>query len=171
MLKPRRPDADIDDMEPVDPRPPSGPQPPTVTGAAPTVADHPEFALPPTEETPGHHRREIDQPNWVPMAVFRLLAAVAFAGTFLLSGVQVMRVLEEQERSTSLGLISLLVGAVCIVAVLVWTYAAAENARRINSPAENRELPDPRRAVLMGIRCKVRRYSSSCARASPAMAE
>ena len=83
------------------------------------------------------------------MAVFRLLAATSFAGAFCLSGVQVLRVLEDQERSMSLGFVSLMVAVVCVLAVLTWTWMAVENARRIVSPAETYALPDPKRALLL----------------------
>ncbi|MGI9644510.1 MAG: hypothetical protein ACR2O6_04290 [Ilumatobacteraceae bacterium] len=136
-------------MDSVDPRPPRDPQSGTPGLAPPVVAESPEFAPEPTSETPGHQQGEIDLPRKLPMAVFRLLAAVSFAGAFCLSGVQVLRVLEDQERSMSLGFVSVLVAIVCVAAVLMWTWMAVENARRIVSPAETYPLPDPTRAVLL----------------------
>ena len=47
-------------------------------------------------------------------------------------------------RSCSL---SILAGVVAAIAVLVWTYAATENARRLIAPALTNDPPDPWRAV------------------------
>jgi len=138
-------------MEPMDPRPPGGTLvPPTASDgvAVPTVS-HAEFTPSPTSETPGHQRRAVDHAAELPMAVFRLLAAVSFAGVFLLTGVQVFRVLDGQTRSLTLSWGSLVIGFVCIAAILAWTYSTVENCRRLVSPAETQELPDPRRAVAL----------------------
>lgn len=141
-------------MEPMDPRPPGGTLVPPAAServAAPTVS-HPEFTPSPTSETPGHRKGAVPHASELPMAVFRLLAAVSFAGGFLLTGVQVFRVLDGQSRSLTLSWGSLVIGLVCILAILAWTYATVENCRRLVSPAETQELPDPRRAVaLWGI--------------------
>ncbi len=132
-------------MEPLDPPPLSGALLPP-TGSPASVAN-PEFAPSPTSDTPGHHRHPVDQPGLLPMAVFRLLAVVSFAGGFVLTGVQVYRVLDEQARSLTLSWGSMVIGLVCMVAILTWTFTTVENARRILAPAGTQELPDPWRAV------------------------
>ncbi len=138
-------------MEPMDPRPPSGTahSPNAPEGGLPTVGPHPEFTPSPTTDTPGHRRQPVEHPNALPMAVFRLLAAVSFAGGFVLAGVQVYRVLDGQTRSLTLTWGSSVIGAVCVVAVLAWTYCTVENTRRVISPAETQELPGPFHAVAL----------------------
>jgi hypothetical protein len=115
----------------------------------PPNGSYPEFTQSPTPETPGHRRGTLDQPTQLPMAVFRLLAAVLFLGGFLLAGAQVYRVLDGQTRSLTLSWGSLAIGVLCVAAILTWTYATVENSRRILSPAETQELPSPRRAVVL----------------------
>ncbi len=82
------------------------------------------------------------------MFVWRILAAGSIAIMFALSALQVQRVLDDRMRSSSIMAGSIVAGVVAAVAVLVWTYSATENARRLVAPALTSEPPDPKRAML-----------------------
>lgn len=81
------------------------------------------------------------------MFVWRLATAAAIAALFVMSGLQVQRILEGRTRSGLLVTGSVVAGIVAAIALLVWTYSATENARRLVAPATTADPPDPRRAM------------------------
>lgn len=82
------------------------------------------------------------------MFVWRLVAAAGVFAVFGLSGLQVQRMLDGRIRSDLLLFGSVVAGVIAAVALLVWTYSATENARRLVSPATTTQPPDPRRATM-----------------------
>ncbi len=81
------------------------------------------------------------------MLVWRIVAMVSIVAVFALSGWQVRKMLDGEVRSTPVMLLSILAGVIAALAVLVWTYSATENARRLVAPALTNDPPDPWRAV------------------------
>ena len=127
--------------EPVDPAAPSMPLP-SVTSILP------QFSPPPDPSTPGHRQGVVAPVELRAMFAWRLLAAGSIVVSFALSALQVQRVLDGQTRSSAVLFGSIgaaLAGAIC---VLIWTYSATENARRLVAPATTNDPPDPKRAML-----------------------
>ena len=83
----------------------------------------------------------------LPMAVWRVLGAVALATVFGLIGYQVQRLVDDRPWSAPIMWGAVAAGVVAAVCVVVWTWVATENARRLVGPASNRPLPDPRAAA------------------------
>jgi hypothetical protein len=108
----------------------------------------PEFSSP-DPSTPGHRPNAVIAVELRAMFPWRLLAAGSIAVLFALSGLQVQRVLDGHTRSSSIMVASIASGIVAAIAVLVWTYSATENARRLVAPATTADPPDPKRAMLM----------------------
>jgi hypothetical protein len=109
----------------------------------------PQFSPSPDPSTPGHRSGAVAEVHLRSMLVWRLLGAGSIAILFALSALQVQRILDGQIRSASTMYASILAGVVAGLAVLVWTYAATENGRRLVAPAVTSEPPDPKRAMLM----------------------
>ncbi|MET0911491.1 MAG: hypothetical protein ABWZ99_18645 [Ilumatobacteraceae bacterium] len=108
----------------------------------------PQFSPPPDPSTPGHRPGTVAAVHLRPMLSWRLLAAGSIAILFALSALQVQRVIDGETRSTSTMYASIAAGVVAAVALLVWTYSATDNARRLVAPALTSEPPDPKRAML-----------------------
>jgi len=84
-----------------------------------------------------------------PMAPWRIAGAVALSTAFGLVGWQVQRVIEDRLWSDPIMWSAAVAAAVAAVCLLVWTWIATDNARRVIGPAANRDLPDPKVAVMM----------------------
>ena len=85
------------------------------------------------------------------MYPWRVLGASSVTVAFALSGWQVQRAIDGQTRSDSITWWSIAAAVVAALAVLIWTWVATENARRLVSPATTQELPNPKRAVATWI--------------------
>ena len=112
-----------------------------------------QLTVPPPDFAPGHRPRVTPVPDLLPMLPIRLVGAAALIVGFALVALQTYRVVEdttlaEDTWSDALTWWAVLAGVIAGVAVLAWTWAVTENARRLLAPATNRELPDPRRALV-----------------------
>jgi hypothetical protein len=85
------------------------------------------------------------------MAPWRIAGATALAATFSLMGVQVQRLTDGQPWSDPLMWLTVAAGIVAALCVLVWTWTATDNARRLVGPAARANLPDPSAAVRTWI--------------------
>ena len=81
------------------------------------------------------------------LARWRVLGAVALSGAFGLIGWQVQRLIVDLPWSDELMWMAAAAALVAAICVLVWTWMAVENGRRLVGPATGRDLPDPRAAV------------------------
>lgn len=143
---------------------PGGLPAPTSADAAAVLADLPRrdeaprsvLSPAPPEFRPGHRPPETSVPDLLPMLLFRLIGAVALVVGFALVALQTYRVVEdttlaEDTWSDALTWWAVLAGVIAGGAVLAWTWAVTENARRLLAPASTRELPDPRRALATWV--------------------
>ena len=83
------------------------------------------------------------------MAPWRIGGAVALSTAFGLMGFQVQRLIDDQPWSDALMWGAAAAAAVAALCLLVWTWVATDNGRRVIGPAANRDLPDPKVAVVM----------------------
>ncbi len=111
------------------------------------AAVHPQFPPAPDARTPGHHQRTVPVLVLRAMTPWRVLALMAILAVLGSSGWQVQRLVDGQVRSMAILWASVAAGLVAAVAVLMWTYAATENSRRLVSPATTHEPPEPWHAV------------------------
>ena len=126
---------------------PVAPALPTTVVAPVMVLPLPQFAPATDESTPGHRPSSIPTVDLRAMLPWRIIATMSILAVFAMSGWQVRLILDGSPRSLSIMLLSILVGVVAAIAVLVWTYSATENARRLIAPALTNDPPDPWRAV------------------------
>ncbi|MFT4866437.1 MAG: hypothetical protein ACI8RE_002635 [Ilumatobacter sp.] len=103
------------------------------------------------ELTPGERQSKVEALALLPMLPVRLVALAGVALAFFLYGWQTARVIDDQPRVEALTLGSLFVGAIGMIAVVLWTLMVVENARRVMGPARTQELPRPRYAVTTWI--------------------
>ncbi len=87
----------------------------------------------------------------LPMLPVRSVAVGGVAAAFVLSAWQAARVINGNDRLAGLGWGALLMATIGAVAVVLWTWIIAENARRLLSPARTQELPDPGHAAMTWI--------------------
>ena len=85
------------------------------------------------------------------MLPVRLVALTGVALSLFLYGWQTGRVIDDQPRLVALAVGSLFAGAVGVIAVVFWTFAVVENARRVMDPARTQEPPRPGYAVRTWI--------------------
>jgi hypothetical protein len=132
-------------MEPLDPRPIGEALPPpsaaTAASAQPGAADRPP-------RVGSQAGPDLDVSV---MAPWRVAGAVALSGAFVLMGWQVQRVVDDRAWSDPLMWASIACMVAAAMSVLGWTWATVANARRLVEPAITRELPDPKRAVVMWL--------------------
>ncbi len=121
--------------------------PPPVVSDAPLTGPLPQFAAPGDDSTPGHRPAAPAAVELRAMLPWRVLAMLAIVSFFALCGWQVARLLDGLTRSPAIMLASIGAGVLAAVAILVWTYVATENARRLVAPALTVDPPDPWRAV------------------------
>ena len=86
-----------------------------------------------------------------PMAPWRIAGALALSAAFGLIGWQVQRLIQDQPWSDPLMWGAAAAGVVAACCLLIWTWVATDNGRRLIGPATNRELPDPLHAVVTWI--------------------
>lgn len=125
---------------------------PTVPSVA-RPAPPPETPFPAqnTADSPGHRPAAVPPITRLPMLPLRLLALVGVTLAFGLAGWKVQRSTAELPPLTMLTVGSLAAGVLGAVGLLAWTWVAAENARRLVSPATTHELPSPWFAVTTWI--------------------
>ncbi len=82
------------------------------------------------------------------MAPWRIAGAASLTATFALMGWQVRGLIDDQGWSSGLMWASVATGLVTALCVLVWTWIATDNARRLVQPAVRSSLPDPKAAAL-----------------------
>ena len=125
---------------------------PTIDTAVAPIPTMPVGPLPstapPESSMPGHRPGIVDEVVLRAMLPWRLVAVGAIATLFALSALQVQRVIDGQPRSSATLFASIVAGVVAAAALLMWTYSATENARRLVAPATTSEPPDPRQAML-----------------------
>ncbi|MGB0113098.1 MAG: hypothetical protein WBP59_07735 [Ilumatobacteraceae bacterium] len=85
------------------------------------------------------------------MTPWRLAGAISLASAFALTGWQVQRLIVDRPWSDTLMWGSAIAATLAAVCLLVWTWVATDNARRLIGPAATRELPNPKVAVLMWL--------------------
>jgi hypothetical protein len=126
--------ADLDDMEPVWTEPTGSPAPGT---------------LPPTDpstSTVGRPRGST-VPLRIPMLPLRVVTFVALAGALAIVFWQVRRSTNGDPHEAALTWAAVLLAVVGAAGVLAWTWAVAENARRLEQVATVQDPPDPVAAV------------------------
>ena len=82
------------------------------------------------------------------MAPWRIAGAASLTTTFALMGWQVQGLIDDQGWSSGLMWASVVAGLATALCVLVWTWIATDNARRLVQPAVRSSLPDPKAATL-----------------------
>lgn len=87
----------------------------------------------------------------LPMAPWRLAAAISLVATFVLMGLQVQRLAVDELWSEPLMWAAIVVSLLSACCVLAWTWSATENARRLVEPAARDHVPDPTAATLAWI--------------------
>ncbi|MET0661770.1 MAG: hypothetical protein ABWZ42_01435 [Ilumatobacteraceae bacterium] len=117
------------------------------TPHAPGTMVLPQFPRPTDASTPGQRPAAIPSVHLRALLPWRILATSSIIVVFGVSGWQVHRVHDGALRSLPVMLLSIVAGVVAAIAVLVWTYSATENARRLIAPALTNDPPDPWRAV------------------------
>jgi hypothetical protein len=127
--------------------------PPPVAGGAATAArlPLPEFDAADRRDLPGHGSPEVRVPHRVPVAPLRWLVAASGLVAAVALGAQIRRLLDDEERIAALSWFALLAAVVCIGAILAWTWAVVENARRLLSIAHTSEPPNPVRAMTTWV--------------------
>lgn len=135
-------------MEPLDSRPHGAAlPPPSVFSAVPSQMV--DMAPPPPGSVPVATGRVSPLASIRPMAPWRVGGAAALSAAFGLVGWQVQRVIDDQVWSDALMWSAAVAAAVAALCLLAWTWIATDNARRVIGPAANRDLPDPKIAVVM----------------------
>tara|TARA_R110002110_G_scaffold303210_1_gene517298 strand:- start:1326 stop:3065 length:1740 start_codon:yes stop_codon:yes gene_type:complete len=114
--------------------------------AAPSTAS-PGSATDTKASTPGHGKSNVAVRALLPMLPVRLVALTGVALSIFLYGWQTGRVIDDQPRLEALAVGSFFAGAVGVIAVVFWTFAVVENARRVMDPARTQEPPRPGYAV------------------------
>lgn len=126
--------------------------PPAAPGGTPRTAEPmPEFDTSVRQDLPGHRPAEVPVPRRVPVAPLRYLVAGSGLVAAAALGAQIRRLIDDQERIDSLSWLALLAAVVCMGAILAWTWAVVENARRLLSAAQTSEPPNPIRAMTSWI--------------------
>lgn len=135
-------------MEPLDPRADGEALPPPVVrpGAPSNVV---QMAPPPPGSVPIVGSSTSPLAAIRPMAPWRIGGAVALSTAFGLMGWQVQRLIDDRPWSDPLMWGAAVATAVAAVCLLLWTWIATDNGRRVIGPAGNRDLPDPKVAVTM----------------------
>lgn len=125
----------------------------TPVTAAPTSSTGPTWtAIPPTATATASYEVSVRVPAALhPMAPWRIVGALALTTTFALMGWQVKRLVDDQSWSSPMMWMSVAAGVIAALCVLVWTWIATDNAKRLVEPAKRSQLPDPNAAVLTWI--------------------
>jgi hypothetical protein len=123
----------------------------TVTDVAAPPTASPGFAVDANASTPGHGKSNVAIRALLPMLPVRLVALTGVALSLSLHGWQTGRVIDDQPRLEALAVGSLFAGVVGVIAVVFWTFAVVENARRVMDPARTQEPPRPGYAVRTWI--------------------
>jgi hypothetical protein len=84
----------------------------------------------------------------LPMMPWRIAGAVSLVALFAAAGLQIQRLVDDQPWSDGLMWLAILSAVATATCVLVWTWVATENARRLVGPATTVRPPDPVRNVV-----------------------
>lgn len=136
-------------MEPVDARLSGVAMPPPVSGrdASGVASASPGWPHATTTPVPPAAARVTPPTSLLGLARWRVLGALALTGAFGLIGWQVQRRIVDRPWSDGIMWMAVAAALVAATCVLVWTWTAAENGRRLVGPATGRDLPDPRAVV------------------------
>jgi hypothetical protein len=126
-------------------------RPHSATVVTDVAAPPPGSAADANASTPGHGKSNVAIGALLPMLPVRLVALTGVAMSLFLHGWQTGRVIDDQPRLEALAVGSLFTGAVGVIAVVLWTFAVVENARRVIDPARTQEPPRPGYAVRTWI--------------------
>lgn len=124
---------------------------PVTDAPADSVLSVPEWGAPtstPVASVAPPSTPVVTVPTMLPMTRWRLAGAAALTAAFALIGYEVQRLVDDRPWSDGLMWGALAAGLVTAVCVVVWTWVATENARRLVGPATNRPLPEPRAAAM-----------------------
>ena len=117
-------------------------------GIDPAAGSGPSWSASSARSSPAPGTASVPSSQLRPMAPWRVAGAISLTATFVLMGMQVQRLVDDQAWSSPLMWASVLSALAAALCVLAWTWITTDNARRLVQPAVRRRLPDPTAAAL-----------------------